>query len=130
MDSVMCLVTPDELEYYGVSELIPEYQKSGLETLSFPILDQHAPGQKGLLEALSWLDQQRRKNRTVLIHCVGGLGRSGLVAAAYLMQNGMDLQSSVETVRQARSERAIETREQMDFLERFSTMVGQSGAGV
>ncbi len=130
VDSVMCLVTPDELEYYGVSELIPEYQKSGLETLSFPILDQHAPGQKGLLEALSWLDQQRRKNRTVLIHCVGGLGRSGLVAAAYLMQNGMDLQSSVETVRQARSERAIETREQMDFLERFSTMVGQSGAGV
>ncbi|MBR30536.1 MAG: isochorismatase [Spirochaetaceae bacterium] len=114
--AVMCLVTPDELEYYGVSDLIPAYQRRGLSTLSFPILDQHAPGQHGFEEALDWMDRQRLDGKAVLIHCVGGLGRSGLMAAAYLMQKGLDLQTAVETVRQARSERAIETSEQMDFL--------------
>ncbi len=125
VSAVMCLVTPDELEYYGVSDLVPQYQKRGLETLTFPILDQHAPGTQGLDESLHWIEKQRAMGHSVLIHCVGGLGRSGLMAAAYLMQKGLDLQKAVETVRQARSERAIETREQMDFLKNLEASIGK-----
>lgn len=125
VSSVMCLVTPDELEYYGVPELMEEYRKRGMQSLFFPILDQHAPNRGALEEALEWLDRQRAEKKSALIHCVGGLGRSGLVAAAYLMQNGYDLQSSIEMVRSARSERAIETEEQMEFLQRFYRREGQ-----
>ncbi|MEQ8353314.1 MAG: isochorismatase family protein [Leptospiraceae bacterium] len=128
---VMCLVTPDELEYYGVTHLMSAYKEAGLDSLAFPILDQHAPSAEGLLDALAWLEDQRGKDHPVLIHCVGGLGRSGLVVAAYLMQKGLDLQEAVETVRLARSQRAIETREQMDFLKKIeSTIRNRPEAGV
>ncbi|MCB1169401.1 MAG: dual specificity protein phosphatase family protein, partial [Leptospiraceae bacterium] len=128
IESVMCLVTPDELEYYGVPALIQEYRSRGFQTLSFPILDQHAPSRAGLQEALQWLAEQRKEGRPVLIHCVGGLGRSGLVAAAYLMESGQDFDGAVEIVRRARSERAIETTEQMEFLRKFHAGLPQSEA--
>ncbi|MCB1139392.1 MAG: dual specificity protein phosphatase family protein, partial [Leptospiraceae bacterium] len=128
IDSVMCLVTPDELDYYGVPGLLQHYRENGLVAFDFPILDQHAPSLSGLQAALTWLEEQREDGRKVLIHCVGGLGRSGLVAAAHLMQSGLGFDEAVEVVRHARSERAIETTEQMEFLRRFYAGLPQSEA--
>ena len=122
VSSVVCLVTPDELEYYGTSDLLQQYHSHNLDVLHFPILDQHAPSLESLERSLDWIDSRIKNGQNVLIHCVGGLGRSGLVAASYLMKGGLDLESAVESVRRARSERAIETHEQMDFLRRWSAI--------
>ena len=54
------------------------------------------------------------------MHCVGGLGRSGMVAACYLKRAaGLDGRAAIEAVRDARSNRAIETVEQEGFVEGY-----------
>jgi ADP-ribosyl-[dinitrogen reductase] hydrolase len=49
-----------------------------------------------------------RRGGSVLIHCRGGLGRTGMVAARLLVEMGMDARAAIAAVRQARPG-AIET---------------------
>lgn len=51
----------------------------------------------------------------VVIHCRGGLGRSGIVAALLLIETGMDSREAVDAVREARPG-AIETIQQEAFV--------------
>jgi protein-tyrosine phosphatase len=55
----------------------------------------------------------------VLVHCVGGLGRSGMAAAAYLRTRGAAVDEAIEAVRAARSQRALETAVQEEFIQEF-----------
>jgi protein-tyrosine phosphatase len=54
-----------------------------------------------------------------MIHCVGGLGRSGAVAAGYLKYRGLSTDEAVAEVRRARSPEAIESEEQMNFVRTY-----------
>ena len=58
----------------------------------------------------------------VVIHCNGGLGRAGTMAACVRIALGLDggAAEAIAMVRKLRSPRAIETREQEDFVERFA----------
>ena len=55
----------------------------------------------------------------VLIHCHGGRGRSGLVAARLLIDRGMDAPAALATVRRARRG-AIETAGQEAHLTAYA----------
>lgn len=50
-----------------------------------------------------------------LVHCRGGLGRAGTIAALLLAELGMDPQAAVAAVRAVRTG-AIQTSEQEDFV--------------
>jgi protein-tyrosine phosphatase len=52
----------------------------------------------------------------VVVHCVGGLGRSGLTAACWLVSDGMSAAGAIDEVRRVRSPRAVETAAQADFV--------------
>ena len=54
----------------------------------------------------------------VLIHCRGGLGRTGTLAARLLMEEGMDAESAMCAVRKVRPG-AIETEIQEEYLREF-----------
>lgn len=117
---VACLITENEFERYGVPGLKAAYAQAGLQTRYEPILDQGVPALSQLLPTLDWLEAELSAGRDVLVHCVGGLGRSGLVAAAYLIQKtGMTAKDALAQVRQYRSPRAVETRLQEEFLEQL-----------
>ena len=66
------------------------------------------------------IDEKLSAGKNVLLHCVGGLGRSGLVAASYL-KSKFDISSdeAISLVRQFRSERAVENRLQEDFVREY-----------
>ena len=51
----------------------------------------------------------------VLVHCKGGLGRAGVVAARLLFERGVSPDNAITRVRRMRP-RAIETRAQEDYL--------------
>ncbi|TVQ34907.1 MAG: phosphatase [Geminicoccaceae bacterium] len=57
------------------------------------------------------LDQGQR----IAVHCRGGRGRSGLVAARLLIERGCDADAAISAVRAVRPE-AIETPEQMAYV--------------
>ena len=56
-----------------------------------------------------------KTDRSIAIHCMGGLGRSGTVAAIILADLGIPLQSAICVVRQFRPG-AIETSAQENFI--------------
>ena len=56
-----------------------------------------------------------RDGRDVLVHCRGGLGRAGTIAARLLVELGMDPTMAVRQVRAVRPG-AIETSEQEQYV--------------
>jgi len=110
-DAVAVLVEDCELPYS-----LDEWEKRGVEVLHSPVPDFKAPTLDQLLETLRWIEEMVREGKRVLIHCSGGMGRSGTVATAWLMYSrGLPL---VEAIRRVRSLRpgAVETPDQVGVL--------------
>lgn len=115
--AVVCLLTDDEFTGYGVKDLKKKYKKAGFKVDYFPIKDQGIPTLKDIQKAADWIDSQLAAGGNVLIHCVGGLGRSGVMAAAYLvLKHDMSPVKALSIVRDSRSPRAIENKVQEDFI--------------
>ncbi|MGJ4787271.1 phosphatase domain-containing protein [Leptospira koniambonensis] len=124
MNTVISLLTPNEYVEYGVPELKSVYSQNGLDPIFFPILDQRIPDRSSLERLLDQMDKSLAERKNILIHCVGGLGRSGTVAAAYLiLKLGYTPDQAIRTVRKVRTERAIESREQEEFLRGLKSSV-------
>ncbi|MDP8978331.1 MAG: dual specificity protein phosphatase family protein [Actinomycetota bacterium] len=77
-----------------------------LEGVAFYVhwpIDDGPPPDRAVLTALADLvDDLRRANKKVLIHCAAGINRSGLLAAATLMRDGMPAREAIATVRERR----------------------------
>jgi len=116
-DAVVILVEDFELKYDP-----REWNKKNVEVLHFPIPDLSAPPIEGLFQILHWIDERVRRGKRVLIHCLGGLGRSGTVAVAWIMYSQkLPLQEVLYRVRKLRPG-AVETEEQIKIqreLEKF-----------
>jgi protein-tyrosine phosphatase len=72
---------------------------------------------------ISKLDRIINQNgENVLVHCRGGIGRAGLVACSWLLSNNYctSAQEAIAFVRKRRSPKAIETKEQEQFLEHYT----------
>ncbi len=114
---VMTLVTPDELIDFGVPDLLEQYRGRGLDVLHLPILDQRVPNREQLDQAMAWMDAHIQRGEKVLVHCVGGIGRSGTIVASYLkLKEGLPADQAIATVRQYRSERCLENQTQERYI--------------
>lgn len=118
--AVVCLLSPEEFSRYGIEDLLPRYRQQGLQVYHLPIVDGRTPNAEELAHVLSWIDEQLNTGSKVLVHCVGGLGRAGTLAACYLRTRGISPGEAIATVRQVRSPRAIETTVQEQLIHEFS----------
>lgn len=115
--AVLCLITENEFSQYGVPDLKTAYASAGFDAQYLPIADQTTPALEPMQNTLQWLDEHLQQGQKVLVHCAGGLGRSGLMAAAYLIvKRGLNANAAIDMVREVRGVRAIETRRQEEFL--------------
>ena len=120
VDSIVCMVPDVELAAYGVPDLLESYRKKGFDLYHLPVVDQRVCSMAELRAGVSWVQGRIGEGKKVLAHCVGGLGRSGFLVAAYLMEQGLDVQSALDEVRSKRSRRAIETTVQEELLQQFA----------
>ena len=116
---VVCLIRDEEFEGYGVPGLLSAYSEAGLVVRRLPIADGNVPTLAEMQDLIAWLIEQMHVGARVLVHCVGGLGRTGTVAACYLVTRGLHPLAAIAEVRRIRDPRAVEYRVQEEFVERF-----------
>jgi ADP-ribosyl-[dinitrogen reductase] hydrolase len=116
---IVTLVTGRELVDLAVPTLGDEVRARFMEWHHHPIQDWHAPN---ATFEMSWPDTSRRlrglleAGNRVLVHCKGGLGRAGTIAARLLVEMGAEPEQAIRDVRQSRSPQAIENRAQEDWV--------------
>ncbi|GAB4317302.1 MAG: hypothetical protein Kow0069_19970 [Promethearchaeota archaeon] len=117
---VLVLLSREEIHRYGVEGLFDAYAAAGLAVHHLPVLDQSRPSVEETDAAVDWMEEATSRGGNVLVHCVGGLGRSGVVAACFLVRRGFSPDEALRVVREARSKRAVENEEQERFVRRYS----------
>jgi protein-tyrosine phosphatase/rubrerythrin/nicotinamidase-related amidase len=123
---VITLLTSNEFEYYGVEDLMASFKNNGLITRQSPMLDGGATSITEMDELAEWVRANLENGAHIMVHCVGGLGRSGLVAAGYLISQGENATQAIRNVRKFRSPKAVETKAQEKFLKRFAAVKGSA----
>ena len=118
---LLCLSTDAELEWAGVSDLGCRARAVGLDYRSLAVPDQDTPEQSEALELVQWCREGTRRGESVVVTCMGGLGRSGTVAACCLVAAGMTPDAAIVAVRAARGPRALETVDQETFVAAFAS---------
>jgi len=115
---VVTLMERHEFAILGVPDLDTRIAAHGMDWEYLPIPDQGTP--KGAFEA-AWpeicaeLLARFETGGRVILHCRGGLGRTGLVAALLLIEAGMPADEAIRAVRRLRP-RAIETTAQEIYV--------------
>lgn len=126
---VVTLMEAHEFPMLGVPDLGDRLEGAGLDWFWLPIPDISTPTRD--FETL-WvhagpvLRARLRAGERVVIHCRGGLGRTGLVAARLLIEFGTDPNDAIRIVRQARPG-AIETRAQEQYVSGLRAGHGDDG---
>ncbi|CAA9505370.1 MAG: ADP-ribosylglycohydrolase family protein [uncultured Rubrobacteraceae bacterium] len=118
-DALVTLLEREEFETYGVPGLPERTRQTGLEMVHFPIVDVSTPRKAQSDEYAALIDKilaLLRAGKTVVVHCRGGLGRTGTVVASVLVALGRDPDDAIDAVRGVRSDRAVETPEQEEYV--------------
>jgi atypical dual specificity phosphatase len=74
----------------------------GIEQRHFPIEDFAPPTMQQMNEFTSLVEDAVENGQLVAVHCTAGLGRSGTMAAAYLVAKGHPADEAIRMVRRAR----------------------------
>jgi ADP-ribosyl-[dinitrogen reductase] hydrolase len=109
--TVVTLLEPDELRWLAISRLGAEVERRGMEWVHMPIPDVSTPGpefEAKWPKVSSRLRARLDAGENMLVHCRGGIGRAGMIAARLLVEDGVDPEVAMKRVRAVRPG-AIET---------------------
>ena len=122
--AIVSLVEDIEFEkMYDKKFFVREIYNKNLNWFHLPIIDLKAPDHKFIDKwqtTKSLLKNELINGKNIIIHCMGGKGRSGTIAAILLIEFGDANKEVINMVREKRNG-AIETKEQEDFILSYST---------
>jgi protein-tyrosine phosphatase len=98
---ILCLLSPHQLTAY--SNLLGTYQQAFGEhnVLWVPIKDFHLVEEIPLIEQIMpFLAEAEQQQKKTVVHCSGGIGRTGHILAAWLVgYRGMSNEEAIDAVR-------------------------------
>src|SRR5712675_1417906 len=116
--AIVTLLEPQELTLLRVERLGEEVLRRNMFWFHLPIVDVSIPDERFEEEweiAGEKLRSILRSGSGVLVHCRGGLGRAGTIAARLLIELGVEAEVAIARVRAVRTG-AIETRAQEEYV--------------
>lgn len=119
---VVTLMESHEMELLQVQHMPWLVRELGMRWVHLPIRDVDVPDHHFKRQWKSHgtaLHDILDSGENILVHCRGGLGRSGLVVAQMLVERGVSATQAVHDVRKARPG-AIETRQQEIYVHQCS----------
>jgi protein-tyrosine phosphatase len=119
--TLVSLLEPSEIELYGLGWEPELCRRHGIDFLHYPIRDHTAPKDFATASALvKELAARYRRGESIIVHCLGGVGRSPTIAGATLLDQGVTLPDVLRRMSDARGYPVPEMPEQYDWMKRYA----------
>jgi protein-tyrosine phosphatase len=123
---LVCLLEKQDLARLKIPNLVERAAAHGLEVISFPIRDVSVPPEHSSVHQLvTALRDRTLAGKNVVLHCEGGLGRSGVIAGCYLAVLGLKAAGILDILAKTRGSNCPETEEQRQFIRDFARKTGR-----
>ncbi len=117
VEVLVSLVEDFELDAYELGDLYGEASARGLEVWRLPIVDGSVPDSPALLaDLVRRISAAVDSGRTLVVHCIGGLGRTGTVAGCLLVERGATADEALATLAATRGPRCPENEAQRQVI--------------
>jgi len=101
----------------SLTEIPPPLETTSIRQTHIPIADFTAPSLEQMIEFVDVATESTGRGEPVAVHCAAGLGRSGTMAAVYLVAKGASADEAITRVRELRPG-SIETEAQVEAVQR------------
>jgi protein-tyrosine phosphatase len=129
--SLLVSLLPDDDYYHACrpDEFIRALEEAGLEQLSHPIIDLGVPEDlDAYVKDVVSIAERVKKGEKIVIHCLAGIGRTGMTAACVLVALGCGPARARELVRSIPSDmRRIQGVDQERLVDRFADVLSAAG---
>ena len=116
---VVTLLDSDEIEDLGIISFSTFLMDNGFHWIHCPIRDRSTcSDQKRIRTLLEDIKEVLKPNDSVVIHCHAGLGRTGLLAATFLVSMGLAAESAIKAIRKTRPG-SIDTIQQVRYIKEW-----------
>jgi len=122
-DVLVSLIEDHEYGLYKMEGYAEEAKTASIAVEEFPIVDVNIPREEQVEEyanLVGGIIGFLREGRNTVVHCRGGIGRTGTVVSSVLVGLGHGADDAIEAVRRARSRRMVETGPQGDYVREFA----------
>jgi protein-tyrosine phosphatase len=120
VDVLVSLLAPSESLELDLTDEAAECARQGLPFLALPIEDRRVPvstaDAAGLLQVLT---AALGEGKHVALHCRHGIGRSALIAACLLAEQGLSVDAAFEQLARVRGRPVPDTDEQRAWVSSF-----------
>ncbi len=120
--ALITLLSDQEIENAGLERFFEAIEKVGLDSFHLPVPDDDLPGEtfENQWQALlPEIEKHLHENNSIAIHCMGGSGRTGLIAGRLMLNQGFAPEEIISQIRALRP-KAFSMDVQKHYLHAFA----------
>ena len=118
---VINLLSETENKVHALKNQRKTYEALNIQLVKFPIQDFNTPvSSYNFKKLIRCLRDEVIAGRSIGIHCMAGIGRTGILAVSLLCALGMGTQEAMQHVSKHRECKIPDTEEQMQWLQEFN----------
>lgn len=118
--TLVLLVEDGELSRWSDPRIVERGAAAGVTVLRHPMPDGQPPASLEEMDRILAEVHAGRRSANVAVACMGGVGRTGTVAACALVEAGLSTEDAIALVRAVRHPSAVETAAQERFVRTFA----------